>query len=234
MRDPRVQATELLLQERIPRHAAPIRAPTASIEMRVAARPLVTVPVRRYRSPHTSFPHAQFLSNGHYVTSVTNAGGGASVWRGRAVTRWRRDATRDADGQFIYLRDVRSGEVWSADVPADGAANLTTTTSPSRRIARPSAGATTSSRPSWTSPSPPRTTSKCGGWPSATTATRIREIDVTSYAEIVLAPPSRRPRAPGVRQALRRDRVPGTRAPRCSAAGAREATDGGGVGLPRS
>jgi cyclic beta-1,2-glucan synthetase len=30
------------------------------------------------------------------------------------VTRWRRDATRDADGQFIYLRDVRSGAVWSA------------------------------------------------------------------------------------------------------------------------
>ena len=38
----------------------------------------------------------------------------ASVWRGLPVTRWRRDATRDADGQFIYLRDVRSGAVWSA------------------------------------------------------------------------------------------------------------------------
>src|ERR1051326_2372665 len=36
------------------------------------------------------------------------------MWRGLAVTRWRRDATRDADGQFIYLRDVRSGAVWSA------------------------------------------------------------------------------------------------------------------------
>src|SRR5213078_3334359 len=45
---------------------------------------------------------------------VTNAGGGSSMWRGLAVTRWRRDATRDADGQFIYLRDVRSGVVWSA------------------------------------------------------------------------------------------------------------------------
>ena len=30
------------------------------------------------------------------------------------MTRWRRDATRDRDGQFIYLRDVRSGAVWSA------------------------------------------------------------------------------------------------------------------------
>ena len=47
-------------------------------------------------------------------TSVTNAGGGASFWRGLPVTQWRRDATRDAGGQFIYLRDVRSGAVWSA------------------------------------------------------------------------------------------------------------------------
>ena len=66
--------------------------------------------IRRTRS----YPHTQFLSNGNYVTAVTNAGGGSSVWRGLAVTRWRRDATRDADGQFIYLRDVRSGTVWSA------------------------------------------------------------------------------------------------------------------------
>ena len=32
----------------------------------------------------------------------------------RAVTRWREDRTRDPGSQFIYLRDVHSGEVWSA------------------------------------------------------------------------------------------------------------------------
>src|SRR4029078_8570862 len=31
-----------------------------------------------------------------------------------AVTRWREDVTRDNWGAFIYLRDVRSGAVWSA------------------------------------------------------------------------------------------------------------------------
>ena len=110
--EPRVQATEMLLQERVPRDPAPIE-PRPLDEMRVAA-PAASVAVRRYRSPHTLFPHTQFLSNGHYVTSLTNAGGGASVWRGLPVTRWRRDATRDADGQFVYVRDVRSGAVWSA------------------------------------------------------------------------------------------------------------------------
>ncbi|HYM21661.1 MAG TPA: glucoamylase family protein, partial [Vicinamibacterales bacterium] len=109
---PRVQATELLLQERIPRRAAPIE-PRPLDEMRVPA-PAASMPVRRYRSAYTPFPATQFLSNGRYVTSVTNAGGGGSVWNGLPVTRWRRDATRDADGQFIYLRDARGGDVWSA------------------------------------------------------------------------------------------------------------------------
>ena len=110
--DPRVQATALLLQERVPRHA-PISQPRPAEETRVIAAAAPGA-VRRFRSPHTRFPHAQFLSNGAYVVVVTNAGGGASLCRGRAVTRYREDATRDFGSQFLYLRDVRNGSVWSA------------------------------------------------------------------------------------------------------------------------
>ena len=110
--DTRVQATALLLQERAPRHA-PIMQPRPAEETRVAA-PVAPAAVRRYRSPHTRYPHAVFLSNGTYTAVVTNAGGGASLCRGRAVTRYREDATRDQGSQFLYLRDVRTGSVWSA------------------------------------------------------------------------------------------------------------------------
>jgi cyclic beta-1,2-glucan synthetase len=110
--DARVQATELLLQERIPRQA-PMSQPWPVEETHVSD-PAPALAVRRFRSPHTRFPHAQFLSNGHYTSVVTNAGGGASFCRGRAVTRHREDPTRDPGGQFLYLRDVRSGSVWSA------------------------------------------------------------------------------------------------------------------------
>ena len=109
--DPRVQATELLLQERVPRQA-PIAQPRPVEETHVAA-PTPSTAVRRFRSAHTLFPHAQFLSNGNYAAVVTNGGGGASLCRGRAVTRHRDDPTRDPGSQFIYLRDVRSGLVWS-------------------------------------------------------------------------------------------------------------------------
>jgi cyclic beta-1,2-glucan synthetase len=110
--DPRVQATALLLQERAPRHA-PITRPRPAEETRLAA-PVPAAAVRRFRSPHTRYPHAQFLSNGAYTAVVTNAGGGASFCRGKVVTRYREDSTRDPGSQFLYLRDVRSGSVWSA------------------------------------------------------------------------------------------------------------------------
>ena len=46
-------------------------------------------------------------------SSPTPAAAPASA-AGRAVTRWREDPTRDPGSQFVYLRDVRSGAVWSA------------------------------------------------------------------------------------------------------------------------
>jgi cellobiose phosphorylase len=110
--DPRVQATELLLQERVPRRS-PITEPRPAEETR-AAPPLAAISARRFRSPHTFYPHAHFLSNGAYTVAVSNAGGGYSTWAGKAVTRAREDRTRDLGSQFVYLRDVRTGMVWSA------------------------------------------------------------------------------------------------------------------------
>ena len=110
--DRRVQATELLLQERIPREA-PVIEPRPAEETPAEPPALVRAP-RRLRSPHTPFPRAQILSNGSYVAIVTNGGGGTSFCRGRAVTRWREDRTRDPGSQFVYLRDVHTGAVWSA------------------------------------------------------------------------------------------------------------------------
>lgn len=109
--DPRIQATELLLQERVPQKA-PAITPRPAEETRVAAA-LARAP-RRLRSPHTPYPSAQILSNGAYVSIVTNAGGGSSLYRDHAVTRWREDRTRDPGSQFVYLRDVHTGAVWSA------------------------------------------------------------------------------------------------------------------------
>jgi cyclic beta-1,2-glucan synthetase len=183
--DPRVQATELLLQERVPRHVAPIEPrPLEAVRLTV---PVALTPVRRYRSADTRYPHTQFLSNGHYVTSVTNAGGGASSWRGLPVTRWRCDATCDADGQFIYLRDVRSGAVWSAAFQPSRREpdEYTVTFSADRaRFQRRDDDISTTLEIAVSTEDDVevrRVTVR-------NHSLRVRELDVTSYAEIVLAP----------------------------------------------
>ena len=109
--DPRIKATELLLQERVPREA--ILAEARPAEGTIAAPSIGAAVSRRFRTPHTTTPHTQFLSNGRYTVALTHAGGGWSTWRGLSVTRRREDRTSDAGGHFLYLRDPWSGDVWS-------------------------------------------------------------------------------------------------------------------------
>ena len=45
---------------------------------------------------------------------VTNAGGGVSYFGDIAINRWRNDGTRDNYGQWCYVSDVSTGNVWSA------------------------------------------------------------------------------------------------------------------------
>ena len=110
--DPLFQATLLLLQERIPRATALFPHTAQLSEIRPTSGAPET-PIRIFSSPDTPIPQVQLLSNGRYHVMVTNAGGGYSQWKNLAVTRWREDATRDNWGTFCYLRDVASGEFWS-------------------------------------------------------------------------------------------------------------------------
>ncbi len=110
--DPSFQATMLLLQERIPR-TTPFDSDTVESAGFRSASNGAEASVRAYSSPNTPIPEVQLLSNGRYHVMVTNAGSGYSRWKDIAVTRWREDSTCDNWGTFCYLRDVRSGEFWS-------------------------------------------------------------------------------------------------------------------------
>jgi len=69
---------------------------------------------RRFSSPHHTAPRTHLLSNGSYAVMVTAAGSGYSRWRDIALTRWREDPTCDPWGYYVFLRDTQSGQVWSA------------------------------------------------------------------------------------------------------------------------
>ncbi len=110
--DPQFQATTLLLQERIPAAAAFHLRPSETSEVRSTSTG-PEMPMRVLHTSDTPAPEVQLLSNGRYHVMVTNAGGGYSRWKDIAVTRWREDATRDNWGAFSYIRDVATGQFWS-------------------------------------------------------------------------------------------------------------------------
>jgi cyclic beta-1,2-glucan synthetase len=111
--DARFQATALLLQERIPKPGAFYLESAGRFDVRAAAGE-AQMAVRVLATADTPMPEVQLLSNGRYHVMVTNAGGGYSRWKDLAVTRWREDPTCDHWGSFCYLRDPASGRFWSS------------------------------------------------------------------------------------------------------------------------
>jgi cyclic beta-1,2-glucan synthetase len=119
-REPIIQACELLLQERMPRDVA-VAHPRAEEVKASPAQPAATATaVRRLRGPGGGPAITHLLSNGRYAVMLTASGAGYSRWRDIAVTRWREDATRDDCGSFVFLRDVENGARWSASAQPCG------------------------------------------------------------------------------------------------------------------
>ena len=145
--------------------------------------------MRRLHTAHHSTPSAHLLSNGRYAVMLTAAGSGYSRWRDLGITRWREDSTCDDWGSY-YLParrqkrrsvvggyqpcgvepdsyDVKFGEDKAEYTRCDGAITtfLEVVVSPEddaevRRLSISNA------------------------------SLRPREIEITSYAELVLALPA--------------------------------------------
>lgn len=111
--DPSLKATELLLHERVPQ-ARPVVPHAAEVQSMEGRIPGTETLVRILDTPDTLTPQIHLLSNGRYHVMVSNSGGGYSRWKDMAVTRWREDPTCDAWGSYCYIRDVERQSFWSA------------------------------------------------------------------------------------------------------------------------
>jgi cyclic beta-1,2-glucan synthetase len=112
--EPIIKATELLLQERMPRDVTATRLWAADVKSAAGARNVEPSGGRRFASAQQATPATHLLSNGRYATMLTAAGSGYSRWGDLALTRWREDATCDDSGFYIYVKDLRAGIAWSA------------------------------------------------------------------------------------------------------------------------
>jgi cyclic beta-1,2-glucan synthetase len=185
--EPIVQATELLLQERTPRDVSVARPWAAEVRSGASARDVEPSGGRRFASAHQATPATHLLSNGRYTTMLTTAGSGYSRWGDLTVTRWREDATCDDFGSYIFLRDVRGGEVWSAGFQPSGAEpdDYSVDFNEDRAEFVRHDGTLTTTLDVLVSAEDDAEVRRVS---ISNTGSRMREIEITSYAELVLAP----------------------------------------------
>jgi cyclic beta-1,2-glucan synthetase len=184
--EPIIQATQLLLQERIPRDVLAAHPGAEELAAAANVRELVPPMPRRFQSPHQSVPRIHLLSNGRYAVMTTAAGSGYSRWHDFAVTRWREDATCDCWGTYIFLRDVGSGDVWSAGYQPTGVEpdSYETTFFEDRvEIVRRDRMIETKMEIAVS----PEDDAEVRRVSISNFGTVVREIELTSYAEVVLA-----------------------------------------------
>jgi cyclic beta-1,2-glucan synthetase len=183
---PMVQATDLLLQERTPRSVAVARPRGEEVRVGAHVRDLVAPTLRRFESPHDITPRTHLLSNGRYTVMTTVSGSGFSRWHDLAVTRWREDTTRDCWGNFVFLRDAETGDVWSAGFQPSGseADRYDVVYSEDRAKIRQVHRSLTITLEVVVSP---EDDAELRRLTVTNLENRDREIDFTSYAEVVLA-----------------------------------------------
>jgi cellobiose phosphorylase len=186
MSDPLFQATTLLLQERVPQ-SIPFYVHANELSNIQTLSSGVQTPIRVLKTPDTLIPEVQLLSNGRYHVVVTNAGGGYSRWKDLAVTRWREDVTCDNWGMFCFIRDLATGQFWSTafQPTLQQSENYEAIFSEGRaEFNRRDYGLDTHTE-IVVSPEDDIELRRV----RITNRSRVRrEIDVTSYAEVVLAP----------------------------------------------
>ena len=112
--DPLVRSAELLLHERIPRRLVLQQARPSRVSAALPSDEHDRPAVREIESPDTPQPHVALLGHLPYTIMVSGAGSGYSRYESLAVTRWRSDGTTDGTGQFCYVKDLTRGHAWSA------------------------------------------------------------------------------------------------------------------------
>jgi len=186
--DPLVRAAELLLYERIPRRLA-LQEPQEARPGEALPDPELERPaVREIHAADTPQPHVALLGRLPYTLMVSHCGSGYSRYGELAVTRWRADGTTDHTGQFCYLKDVEAGRAWSAaHQPVCAPADVYHAHLATDRVTFHRADGPVETRTEITVV--PGDNAEVRRVTVTNTGGQAREVELTSYGEIVLGPP---------------------------------------------
>jgi len=159
--NPRVRASELMLQERLPIAGPLVELQGAELTVHMGDPDLDAVD----RVSLGAVARGHLLGHGDLATFVTADGEGFTSWKDLDVTRFREDGALAAGGIYVYLQDRSTKRTWSAGYQP-------TRVEPEHYDACFSIDSveTATWRPSWRWSSRPSTLPKCAASPSPTTA----------------------------------------------------------------
>ena len=156
--------------------------------LRRSPRGAVSTPDRAATHPPgvaAATPRGRILGNGRYWTLLTSSGTGGAWLGDEALTSWRGDRVEDADGWFVYLRDLEGGVFWSLGrqpVPAVPEAYRTEDGPGWLAIERHDHGMA-SRMDAWVDPDD---SAECRRITLHNRTAHPRALDLTSYLEVVL------------------------------------------------
>ncbi len=183
--DVRVRAVESLLYERIP-ITPPATEENQPGPAAVRLGPHEEQAERTWRED-TVIPRVHLQGNGNYHLMLTNSGGGYSRWHGLDLTRWRCDPTLDNWGSYVYIKDLKSNATWSASRhPIAGETDLSSVRFSADRaeFQRRASGIETVLAVTVA----PADDVELRRLTITNRSLRTRELELTSYAELVMAP----------------------------------------------
>ncbi|MGH7466451.1 MAG: GH36-type glycosyl hydrolase domain-containing protein [Longimicrobiales bacterium] len=185
--DPLIRSAELLLHERVPRRLLLHKTVTPHA-VALPELELDRPSVREFETPDTAQPQVALLGQLPYTIMVSHCGAGYSRYQDLTVTRWRSDATMDNTGQFCFLKDLTSGRVWSAAhqpvcAPADWYRAVLATD----RVTFQRGDGAIETRTEIAIV--PQDSAEVRRVTVTNNGSETREVELTSYGEVVLAPP---------------------------------------------
>ncbi len=112
-RDPRIKATELLLEERIPERTPLVAVTASSLRTPASTEPDLDM-VEHVGLAARPLARIHLLGHGELSTAVSVLGEGFTTWKDLDVNRFREDHALEAGGIYLYIRDHTAKALWSS------------------------------------------------------------------------------------------------------------------------
>ena len=111
MKNPEIEAIDILLQERMPKIAILTKEEKERIE-KIHIEDYETYSRREYSNPNSFLKRFNVISNDNYTVCMDDRGLGYSKFKNVLVNKYKEDSGEE-QGIFFYIKNIRNKKIWS-------------------------------------------------------------------------------------------------------------------------